>query len=76
MYVQWFDNCLYVFNKNNRNNKHTVIIMKAELCSAWKELSTALIEIPCKQSFLKLFEFDSDMYGTKYTGCTKTVLLM
>jgi len=50
--------------------------MKAELCSAWKKLSTAHIETQCQQLFLKLFEFDGDMYGSKYTGCTKTVLSM
>lgn len=73
-YVQWFDHFFYVFNKNNRNNKHTSIIMKADLCSAWKVLSTAYFETQCGQLFLKLFEFDSDMYGTMYTGCTKKVL--
>jgi len=41
--------------------------MKAELCSAWKELSTAYIETPCEQLFLKLFEFDRDMYGIAHS---------
>jgi hypothetical protein len=50
--------------------------MRAELFSARKELSTAYIETPCEQLFLKLFKFDGYMYSTKYTGCTETVLSM